>query len=190
MTTNIVSSKNEMQGATQHNLYIDGKWVHSSSCEKIKVENPATEETIAVIPESILADVQPALQGGEYDRPEWARMPAVQQGELMLRMGQAIPQKEELLAETIARAQRKLIALARDEVVRRFDYFASWCREIEGDILHAENPDENIYNSPRALWGDRWNRHQGFFPRDRSTRTGTGIGIRWEDGRYGVDGFL
>ena len=140
--------KDEADGIARYNLYIDGQWVRSASGETIEVENPATEETIAVTAEANQEDVQRALEAAQQAQPEWARMPAAQRGELLLKLAGAIRDNCELLAETITREQGKLITLARGEVegaARRIDYAASWSRQIAGDILPAENPDENIY---------------------------------------------
>ncbi|MBD16594.1 MAG: aldehyde dehydrogenase [Planctomycetaceae bacterium] len=143
-----VAFKDDQQGVPHYNLYVDGQWVRSTSNETIEVENPATEETIALIPEANEEDVQRALSAAQRAQPEWARLPAVERGQLLLKLGQAIRAHSELLAESITREQGKLITLGRGEVeaaAKRIDYAASWCRQIEGDILPAENPEENIY---------------------------------------------
>ena len=140
--------KDESGGVAKYSLFIDGKWVRSASSETVEVENPATEETIAVTPDANQQDVQRALEAAERAQPEWARLPAAERGALLLKLGQAIRENNELLAQSITREQGKIITLSRGEVeaaAKRIDYAASWCRQIEGDILPAENPDENIY---------------------------------------------
>ena len=140
--------KNDTSGVAEYNLYIHGNWVRSGSDESIEVENPATEETIAVVPEANESDVQAALESAQRAQPEWARLPAAQRGELLVKLARAIRENSEVLAQAITREQGKLITLARGEVeaaAKRIDYCASWCRQISGDILPAENPDENIY---------------------------------------------
>jgi len=46
-------------------LYIDGRWVDSTSPETIPVENPATEETIALIPAGTREDAVRALEAAQ-----------------------------------------------------------------------------------------------------------------------------
>ena len=148
MTNEPATMKDAVNGVGRYNLYIDGKWVRPASSETIEVENPATEETIAVVPDANAADVQQALEAAERAQLGWARLPAAQRGEWLLKIGQAVREHRELLAQTLTREVGKPIAQARGEVdgtVRRIDYIASWCRQLEGDILPAENPDEHIY---------------------------------------------
>ncbi|MGN6169556.1 MAG: aldehyde dehydrogenase family protein, partial [Solirubrobacteraceae bacterium] len=52
-------------------LFIDGEYVQSESAEAIEVENPATEECIAEVPDADTADVERAVEAARRAQREW-----------------------------------------------------------------------------------------------------------------------
>jgi acyl-CoA reductase-like NAD-dependent aldehyde dehydrogenase len=52
-------------------LFIDGDYVESRSAVAIEVENPATEELIAEVPDADEADVERAVEAARRAQREW-----------------------------------------------------------------------------------------------------------------------
>ncbi|MBU2662849.1 aldehyde dehydrogenase family protein [Actinoplanes bogorensis] len=61
-----------MTSLDRPHLYIGGEWVSSSSPATIAVENPATEEVLAHVPEGTEADVDRAVAAARAAFPAWA----------------------------------------------------------------------------------------------------------------------
>ena len=59
------------------NLFIDGEHVPSDSEETSEVENPATEEVIAEVPDAGPADVDRAVDAARRAQREWHRRRAI-----------------------------------------------------------------------------------------------------------------
>ncbi len=55
--------------------FIDGEWVPSSSADFIDVENPATFEHFARIPDGTVEDVDRAVDAARRALPAWKRTP-------------------------------------------------------------------------------------------------------------------
>ncbi|WP_040825270.1 aldehyde dehydrogenase family protein [Nocardia jiangxiensis] len=88
-------------------LYIDGRRTDGESGEPIVVRNPATEETIAEVPQSSPADVIRAITAARkaFDEGPWPRMKPAERAAVLLRMAQEIERRlPELVAVNIAEA--------------------------------------------------------------------------------------
>ena len=51
--------------------FIGGKWINSSSGEKIEVENPATQETIGVVPKCDAKETKTAIESANIAFKDW-----------------------------------------------------------------------------------------------------------------------
>jgi aldehyde dehydrogenase (NAD+) len=82
-------------------LYIGGEWIESTAGRWIAVENPATEEIIAEVPEGTAEDVDRAVRAARQAFPQWSATPVADRARLLdaLRAGIAARQAE--LASTI-----------------------------------------------------------------------------------------
>ncbi|WP_443743757.1 aldehyde dehydrogenase family protein [Sutterella sp.] len=63
--------------------FIDGEWVPSSSADFIDVENPATFEHFARIPDGTVEDVDRAVEAARRALPAWKRTPLEERRALM-----------------------------------------------------------------------------------------------------------
>ncbi len=127
-------------------MLVDGGWV-AGSAGLIEVDNPATEEIIATIPDATAEDALAALEAARKAQPAWAAMPAIQRGEAVLALARQVEACGEELARLITLEQGKPIGQARGEVgaVSMFlRHAASGARRIEGDIIASDNPDEEV----------------------------------------------
>lgn len=112
------------------------------------VYNPATEETIANVAVATEEQVRDALQGAARAQREWARLTGVQQGNFLRRWADLIDRDRDRLARVISQEQGKPLTEALGEVEfgnSWFRYYAEFDRRIEGDILPADKPNEQIW---------------------------------------------
>ena len=94
----MASMKTEAGGIAHYNLYIDGEWVESTPGEVIEVENPANEEIYATVPAASEDEVQRALESAEKAQPEWARLPASQRGDGLIKLADGVRERKEDIA--------------------------------------------------------------------------------------------
>lgn len=88
-------------------LYIDGRRTDGESAEPIVVRNPATEETIAEVPQSSLTDVRRAIGAARraFDEGPWPRMKPAERAVVLLRMAEEMERRlPELVAVNMAEA--------------------------------------------------------------------------------------
>lgn len=140
--------KETRNGVDHYGMYVGGEWVASASGESIEVENPANEAIIATVPAGTAEDGRRALEAARNAQPAWAQLPAVQRGELLMRLADRIQGNREHLARLLTREQGKTYALALGEVDATVDYIrfpAQGARRLEGDIFPSDEPSEHIW---------------------------------------------
>ncbi|KAA9163685.1 aldehyde dehydrogenase family protein [Amycolatopsis acidicola] len=76
-------------------LYIDGRYTDGDSDTHVAVRNPATEETIAEVPQASLADVRRAISAARraFDEGPWARMKPAERAAILLRMAEEMERR-------------------------------------------------------------------------------------------------
>ncbi|KAA9150409.1 aldehyde dehydrogenase family protein [Amycolatopsis acidicola] len=124
-------------------LYVDGAWVPADGPETIPVENPATEEVIAEIPQGGVADVDRAVAAAKRAFPGWAATSRAERAELLGRLLDGLAKRADEIGETIAKdvgtplkiAQRIQAALPQTDV------------KTYVDLLAADEPEERVGNS-------------------------------------------
>lgn len=128
-------------------MYIDGEFVDAASRETIEVHSPTTEELLYTVPNGGVADAIRALEAAQRVQHEWARTPAVQRGEVLVKLASLIREHREQLAKILVQEMGKTYALALGEVDVSADFInfpAQAARRIEGDILDSDSPQEHI----------------------------------------------
>ena len=83
-------------------MLIGGEWVPAVSGEAITVENPARRKPLGKVPRGQTEDVTRAVAAAAKAFPGWAKIPARDRGRLLLRIGEALEERVEGLARTIA----------------------------------------------------------------------------------------
>lgn len=66
--------------------FINGKWTPSTGDAKIKVENPATREIFATVPDGTIEDVDRAVAAAKAAQPAWEKVPMAERVALMRRV--------------------------------------------------------------------------------------------------------
>jgi lactaldehyde dehydrogenase/glycolaldehyde dehydrogenase len=131
----------------RYQLFINGKFVDSSSGKLFNVINPSTEETISECPEGTVEDTRKAIDAADESQKKWAKLPAIERAKYLRKIADGIRKNAEMLATTIVEEQGKIRSLARVEVdftADYIDYMAEWARRLEGEIIPSDRPNENI----------------------------------------------
>ncbi|UTR08086.1 CoA-acylating methylmalonate-semialdehyde dehydrogenase [Alkalihalobacillus sp. LMS6] len=108
MTTSVKTVKN----------WINGSWVESKTTEQETVPNPATGETIAMVPLSTDADVHDAVVAAKHAYEEWKVVPVPERARYMFVYLEKLKEHREELAQLITKENGKTIKDARGEVQR------------------------------------------------------------------------
>jgi lactaldehyde dehydrogenase/glycolaldehyde dehydrogenase len=129
-------------------MFIDGAWTSGANDERIEVENPANEEMIATVPAGSAQDAIAALEAAARAQPLWAAIPAPERGRLVASLADTVRDNAEMLARIVVAEQGKPLNQAFGEIAGAelfLRYAAEGARRIEGDILPADSPGEEIW---------------------------------------------
>ncbi len=132
--------------AVRARMFVGGRWSDAAR-DGHEVENPADERIIAVTPAGGADAAAEALVAARAAQAAWAARPAVERGRAVAALADAVRDEADLLARIVVAEQGKPLDQARGEVgaAETFLRYASeQARRIEGEILPADAPDEEI----------------------------------------------
>jgi lactaldehyde dehydrogenase / glycolaldehyde dehydrogenase len=135
-----------------YQMLVNGEWISSS--ETTPVLNPATEDIIATVPVASEVDVKRALEGAVQAQRGWARLTGVERGNILRRWAALIDDHKERLAVVLSQEQGKPLSEARGEIDfgrSWISYYAEFDRRIEGDIIAADKPNEQMWILPQPV---------------------------------------
>ena len=139
-----------MSTATKYDMFINGKWVDSR--ERLEILNPANEEVLATTPVATPDQVSEALLTAQAAQRPWALKTGVERGKVLRRWADLVDQNRDRFARLISQEVGKPLAEAFGEVDfgnSWFRYYAEYDRRIEGDILPADRPNEQMWIVPQ-----------------------------------------
>ena len=120
-------------------MLIGGKWVGSASGEVFEVENPANRRPIAEVPRGRAEDVDRAVKAAAAAFPAWSRTAPRERGRLLARIADALEERVEELARTVALETGNAIRTqSRPEAkttVDVFRYFGGLGGELKGETI-------------------------------------------------------
>ncbi|NJB35251.1 aldehyde dehydrogenase [Croceivirga sp. JEA036] len=137
-----------MASVKEYQMFIDGKWVTSTSGETINIINPSTEEVFATVQNGTVAEAEQALAAADKAQKEWKKVPARTRAELLYKFAAEIKANADNLATLLVKEQGKLLKVAQMEVAVTasfIEYACEGARRIEGDIIPSDNPNEQIW---------------------------------------------
>ncbi|KFB11124.1 aldehyde dehydrogenase family protein [Nitratireductor basaltis] len=119
---------------------IDGKSVDALSGERIDVASPSDGEVFASIPASGEADVDRAVRSAHkaFHEGPWSRMPAVERGRLITRLGTLVEENFEELAALESRDTGKPVRQGRADVtatMRYYEFYGGAADKVHGDTI-------------------------------------------------------
>src|SRR5919112_290247 len=127
-------------------MYIGGSWVTTD--EQRPVINPATESTIAEVPEAGAEHAEQALEAAREAQRDWARKSGPERGAVLRAVAEKIRDRREELAQLVVAEQGKTITEARgeagDAAAGFFDYYATFERAQVGAMFAPEAANEHL----------------------------------------------
>jgi acyl-CoA reductase-like NAD-dependent aldehyde dehydrogenase len=97
-------------------LFTGGDYVASSASAVIPVENPATEEVIAEVPDADAVDIDRAVQAARRAQREWRRVDHLEKVGLLHKCADRLEAHAEGLAVLLTREGGKTLKENRDEI--------------------------------------------------------------------------
>jgi len=98
--------------------YIGGEWVPSSGGKAEPVYNPATGETIALVPLSVKEDLEQAVTAAKAAFGGWSGMPVPRRARILFKYQQLLTEHRDDLARMITLENGKSLTEAEGEVLR------------------------------------------------------------------------
>jgi betaine-aldehyde dehydrogenase len=121
----------------EERLLIDGELIAGEG-DRLAIENPATEETVASVAAPSPAQVEAAIAAARRARREWERTPAVERGEMLHEVATRLRARTEELADLMTLEGGKPLIENSDEVgwtAAAFDYYAEIGRDSAGRVI-------------------------------------------------------
>lgn len=137
-------------------LFIDGEYVPSNSPDVIEVENPATEEVIAEVPDADAADIDRAVQAARRAQREWRLVDGLERAGLLHECADRLAEHADELAVLLTREGGKTLKENRDEVdwsVTAFRHLGELARGSRGRVVGATKPGQMnfVLNEPLGV---------------------------------------
>jgi acyl-CoA reductase-like NAD-dependent aldehyde dehydrogenase len=129
----------------EYKLFINGKWIESSSGETFDDNNPATLELIGKIHKATEDDVKAAVDSALDAFDSWSSTPAPHRGKILFRAARMLEERKEELSRLMTMEMGKVIKEARGDVQEGIDmtyYAAGEGRRLFGETTPSELPDK------------------------------------------------
>jgi acyl-CoA reductase-like NAD-dependent aldehyde dehydrogenase len=138
-------------------LLINGEQVEGDG-ERLEVENPYTEETVATLGTPSDEQLDAAIAAARESAREWAQTPAVDRGELLHEVAGRLKSRTDELAEVMTAEGGKPLVENSDEVswsAACFDYYAEIGRDSAGRVIPSIESTQLslILKEPHGVWG-------------------------------------
>src|SRR5256885_3153050 len=120
---------------------IGGEW-RDASGGTLEVEDPATGEAIAEVADATPEDAMEALDAAVAKQAEWARVPAIERGEILRKAFEALVARADELALLMTLEMGKPVAESKAEIAYAAEFFRWFAEEavrIEGRFAKAPN---------------------------------------------------
>ncbi|BBZ01710.1 aldehyde dehydrogenase [Mycolicibacterium chitae] len=134
---------------TTRKLFIDGAWTEGATEEALSVVNPATEETIAEVPQASPADIDAAVGAARraFDDGPWPRMSPLERAKVLADMADELSRRRaELVELSIAEAGSTRMLADILQVGTPIDHFA--------DLAHRVLPQFAFDEPARPVFGN------------------------------------
>src|SRR5918911_2172020 len=140
MTT--ASAEQAVLDGVNTRLYIGGEWKDAGEGGTIPVEDPATGETIAEVPDATADDADAALGAAHETFQEFRNHPPRERGDILRRAWESITAQADDLALLMTLEMGKPIAESKAEIAYAAEFFRWFAEEavrIEGRYATAPN---------------------------------------------------
>ena len=130
----------------QH-AYVDGQWISAQIGETFAVNNPATGELLAEVPNLGAAETRQAIEAANAAWPAWSAKTSKERSAILRRWFDLQMAHQEDLAQLMTAEQGKPLAEARGEVAYAasfVEWFAEEAKRVYGDTIPAPANDRRI----------------------------------------------
>ncbi len=127
--------------------FIGGQFCEPTTASRIEVRNPADGAVFAAVAEADEATVIDAVAQAAAAQKLWRALPAIQRGDALRRLADAIEKHAGRIGEALARESGKSLADATGEAIYGAElmrYHAEWARRVEGEIIESDTPNETL----------------------------------------------
>jgi succinate-semialdehyde dehydrogenase/glutarate-semialdehyde dehydrogenase len=127
--------------------YVNGEWISAASGKTFEVNNPATGELIAAIPDMNREDVRIAIDAANEAWHSYRDLTATQRANLLKKWYSLILENKEELANLITLECGKVLQESLGEVeygASFVEWFAEEARRTYGDVIPAPTNDKRI----------------------------------------------
>ncbi len=107
--------------------YVSGEWKPASGDDRLEVTNPASGETLALVPLSTAADLDAAVAAAREALPAWRDVNVIQRARLLFSLREKLNRRREDLARAVTSEMGKTIGDARAEVGRMIEMVEAAC---------------------------------------------------------------
>jgi succinate-semialdehyde dehydrogenase/glutarate-semialdehyde dehydrogenase len=126
-------------------LLIGGQW--SAGSQSFPILDPATEETLAEVPDGSVSDALAAVTAAHEALPAWAATPPRQRSEILRRAWQLMTERAEPLARLMSAENGKALRDARAEATYAAEFFRWYAEEavrLDGVLTRAPSGANRI----------------------------------------------
>jgi aldehyde dehydrogenase (NAD+) len=122
--------------------FVAGSWTRASGDGAVEDVNPARpDDVLARVPLSTAADVDGAIAAAADAFPAWRAVSPVRRGQLLVKAGRILEERQEEIARLVTREQGKTLTEARGEVPRASGFWG-WVGQQGGSIGGTTAPTE------------------------------------------------
>jgi acyl-CoA reductase-like NAD-dependent aldehyde dehydrogenase len=137
-------------------LFIGGEYVASTAAEAIAVENPATEEVIAEVPDADAGDIDRAVEAARRAQREWRLVDHLERVGLLHECARRLEERGDELAVLLTRESGKTLKENRDEIdwsATAFRHLGEVARASRGRVTGATKPGQLnfVLNEPLGV---------------------------------------
>ncbi|MBK8705241.1 MAG: NAD-dependent succinate-semialdehyde dehydrogenase [Saprospiraceae bacterium] len=134
-------------GLLRKEAFIDGKWVSAADGSTFSVNNPASGELLAEVPDMDAADTRTAIAAAHSAFPAWRAATAATRAGLLRRWYDLLMAHADDLALLLTLEQGKPLAEAKGEITYGasfIEWFAEEARRVYGDVIPGHAADKRI----------------------------------------------
>ncbi|MGQ0442523.1 MAG: NADP-dependent succinate-semialdehyde dehydrogenase [Methylophilaceae bacterium] len=127
--------------------FIGGTWQDADSKMTIDVSNPATGETIGIVPKMGVAETRRAIEAAHSVQPQWRAKTAGERARILHNWFELILANQEDLAVLMTTEQGKPLAESRGEIAYAasfIEWFAEEGKRVYGDTIPAPRADARV----------------------------------------------
>ena len=123
-------------------MYIDGKWVDSSSGKTFEDHNPYTGDVYANVPAGNAGDARSAIDAAKAAFPEWAATPPAAKRQIFLKAADVMESRQDELVQAMMEEVGGTIGISMFQmgfVPGLFRMAASAAYDVKGEIIPADH---------------------------------------------------